>query len=221
MARMARTVIPHLPHHVTQRGNGRAQTFFTANDHRYYLNLLSKHCREAGVAVWSWVLMPNHVHMILTPEDRGGITRAMARVHRAYAGYIHARLDRTGHFWQGRFGCVAMDEAHLHAAVRYIVLNPVRAGLAKRAQDWRWSSVHAHLGKTEDIKVTDRRPVAARIDDFKAYLKAGEDELLSMALRRSETIGRPLGDVEFMRRLEQQTGRSLKPKKRGPKPERT
>jgi putative transposase len=105
---MARTVFPGLPHHVTQRGNGRAQTFFGDDDYALYRDLLAASCRGAGVEVWSWVLMPNHVHLILVPSDEDGIRRALAPVHRRYAGAIHARLRRTGHFWQGRFGAVAI-----------------------------------------------------------------------------------------------------------------
>ena len=118
MARLARAVFPGHPHHVTQRGNGRTQVFFCDHDYRLYGDLLSAHCAAAGVKVWAWVLMPNHVHLILVPRDTDGIRRALAPVHRRYAGHVHARLKRTGHFWQGRFGCVAMDEEHLCAAVR-------------------------------------------------------------------------------------------------------
>lgn len=135
MARLARVVLPDIPHHVTQRGNGRAQTFFCDADYRYYLMLLTDHCRAAQVAIWAWCLMPNHVHLILCPADKDGLRRALSKVHRQYAGHIHAREKRTGHFWQGRFGCVAMDEAHLGAAVPYVVLNPVRARLVARAAD--------------------------------------------------------------------------------------
>ena len=95
-------------------------------------------------------LRPNHVHLILVPADDNGLRRA----HGRYAGHIHARLRRTGHFWQGRFGCAAMDEAHLGAALRYIALNPVRARLVERATDWRWSSVHAHLGRDDGLTTT-------------------------------------------------------------------
>lgn len=75
--------------------------------------------------------MPNHVHLILVPEHPDALRAALSKVHRAYAGRIHAREKRTGHFWQGRFGCVAMDEDHLLAALRYVVLNPVRPGLPR------------------------------------------------------------------------------------------
>ena len=122
MARLARYVVPGIPHHVTQRGNGRQQTFFGDGDYAAYRDLLGKHCASHGVAVWGWVLMPNHVHLILVPDYIDALRAALSKVHRAYAGRINAREQRTGHFWQGRFGCVAMDEPHLLAALRYVAL---------------------------------------------------------------------------------------------------
>lgn len=214
MARLARAVFPGHPHHVTQRGNGRATTFFSEADYALYRDLLAIHAAAAGVAVWAWVLMPNHVHLILVPADADGIRRALAPVHRRYAGHVHARLRRTGHFWQGRFGCVAMDEAHLGAALCYVALNPVRAGLVRRAADWRWSSVRAQLGGGADgLTATDE--VAARHPDFASLVAAGEEAEASQRLRRAETIGRPLGDAAFLARLERESGRSLAPGKRG------
>ena len=131
MARLARVVIPGLPHHVTQRGNGGARTFFGDDDYALYRDLLAAACRAADVEIWAWCLMPNHVHLILVPSEADGLRRALAPVHRRYAGIIHARRKRTGHFWQGRFGCVAMDEEHLAAALRYVSLN--RCGRATSA----------------------------------------------------------------------------------------
>jgi putative transposase len=152
------------------------------------------------------------------PSDPDGLRRALARVHRSYAGTIQARLKRTGHFWQGRFGAVAMDEQHLAAALRYVSLNPVRARLVERAQDWRWSSTRAHL-RGKDDGITELAPVRDRFPDF-ADLLATEPEMDSFAsLRAAESIGRPLGDDRFLARLERRTGRALKPGKRGPKPD--
>ena len=216
MARLARAVFPGFPHHVTQRGNGRAQTFFCDDDYALYRDLLAEHCAAAGVAVWAWVLMPNHVHLILTPRDADGIRRAIAPVHRRYAGHVHARLKRTGHFWQGRFGCVAMDEAHLGAALRYVSLNPVRARLVGQAHEWPWSSVPAQLSGEGD-GVTAIEPVRLRYPDFAALLAAGEDEVLSTRLRKAESVGRPLGDEGFLARIETLSGRILKRATPGPK----
>jgi putative transposase len=176
MARLARTVIPGFPHHVTQRGNGRAPTFFGDDDYRFYRDRLGAECRAAGVGVWAWVLMPNHVHLILAPSDADGLRRALARLHRAHAGRIHARLGRSGHFWQGRFGCVAMDEPHLAAALRYVALNPVRAGLAARPQDWPWSSVHAQLADGGD-RVSGDGVIGAPIRETLAGQRSCRDRI--------------------------------------------
>ena len=218
MARLARYVIPGIPHHVTQRGNGRQQTFFGEDDYTTYRDLLAMHCAAHGVAVWSWVLMPNHVHLVLVPDHVDALRGALSKVHRAYAGRIHAREKRTGHFWQGRFGCVAMDEPHLLAALRYVALNPLRAGMVDRATAWRWSSVHALLDPERGDGMTDTRPVLNLVPNFAALLASGEDQELSDALRRSESIGRPLGSSAFLERVEAILGRDPTPRKRGPKP---
>jgi putative transposase len=217
MARLARVVIPGIPHHVTQRGNGRAQTFFAAADYARYRDLLGESCRMAQVEIWAWVLMPNHVHLVLVPSDADGLRAALARVHRRYAGEIHARLRRTGHFWQGRFGAVAMDETHLATALRYVALNPVRARLVERAEDWPWSNVRAHLARRTD-GITALAPVLARFPDFADLIDRGEDAEAFDGLRRAETIGRPLGDASFLARLEALLQRPLSARKRGPKP---
>lgn len=217
MARLARVVIPGHPHHVTQRGNGRARTFFDDGDYALYRDLLAENCRAAEVAVWAWCLMPNHVHLILVPSDPDGLRRALARLHRTYAGIIQARRKRSGHFWQGRFGAVAMDEPHLAAALRYVSLNPVRARLVERAQDWRWSSTRAHL-RGKDDGVTALAPIRERFPEFSDLLATEPETDLFGPLRAAESIGRPLGDDRFLARLERRTGRALKPGKRGPKP---
>ena len=216
MARLARAVFPGHPHHVTQRGNGRATTFFSDRDYAFYRHLLAEHAAAAGVEVWAWVLMPNHVHLILVPSDRDGLRRALSAVHRRYAGHVHSRLKRTGHFWQGRFGCVAMDEDHLGAALAYVALNPVRARLVQRASDWAWSSVHAQLGTPDGLTAT--AAVAERYPDFAALLAAGEDTVMWQRLREAESIGRPIGSTSFVQRLEQESGRRLMPGKRGRRP---
>jgi putative transposase len=217
MARLARAVFPGLPHHVTQRGNGRARTFFLDSDYALYRDLLREHCAAARVAIWSWALMPNHVHLVLVPSEPDGLRRVLSRVHRIYAGEIHSRLKRTGHFWQGRFGCVAMDEAHLYCALRYVALNPVRAGLVARAQDWPWSSARAQLGLGED-GLTELEPLRERVPDFAALLAAAEDEEAAIRLRRAETVGRPIGSAEFLKRLEADYGRVLRPARPGRRP---
>ena len=217
MSRLPRLIIPGIPYHVTQRGNRRAQTFFEDADYALYSDLLAQSAEKARAEIWCYCLMPNHVHIIIVPSDEDGLRRTFADTHRRYTGYINARNRWTGHLWQGRFGAVAMDEAHLAAAVRYVSLNPVRARLVTRAQDWRWSSVAAHLAEKDDalVRVT---PVLERYGRFAEFLgDPVADEAAWRALRMSETSGRPIGDTAWIEMLEARSGRSLKPQKRGPK----
>ena len=218
MARIARVIVSGLPHHVTQRGNGRRKVFFSDADYARYRDLLARHCKAAGVEIWAWCLMPNHVHLLLVPHDEDGLRSALSKVHRTYAGIIHAREQKSGHFWQGRFGSVALDEDHLLSAFRYVALNPVRAGLVKEAAAWRWASTRAYLSG-EDDGVTQRGPMLSRFPDMhemfdepQAYDLAAFDRL-----RKAETIGRPLGSGEFVQALTDRFGRALAPQKPGPK----
>jgi putative transposase len=219
MVRLPRLVLPGLPYHVTQRGNRRQQTFFEETDYALYRDLLAAAADKAGAEIWCYCLMPNHVHVIVVPGDEDGLRRTFADAHRRYTGYINARHRWTGHLWQGRFGAVVMDEAHLACAMRYVSLNPVRARLAARPQDWAWSSVRAHLAGEDDglVRVA---PALARYGGFAAFLGEGADEDADAwrALRRSETSGRPLGDAAWIAGLETRTGRTLAPQKRGRKP---
>ena len=127
MARLARVVIPGLAHHVTQRGNGRQQVFFSDSDYALYLRLITEASCEAGVGCLAFCLMPNHAHLILVPATPDGLRRSLFITHRAYAAILNARRDVTGHFWQGRFGSVPMDDAHLYETLRYVLLNQGKA----------------------------------------------------------------------------------------------
>ena len=216
MARLARLVVPGLPHHVTQRGNGRQKVFFSDGDYDLYHGLLAESCKAAGVACWAFVLMPNHIHAILVPDDADGLRAALAPVHRRYAGLVNARRKRTGHFWQGRYGAAVMDEAHLAAAFRYILHNPVAAGLVREPAQWRWSSAAAYL-KGRDDGLTETGPMLGRFPAMKAWLKGGPVDAGEIIVRDDETIGRPRGDRAFLARIERKTGRQLVPAKRGPK----
>jgi putative transposase len=165
--------------------------------------------------------MPNHVHIILTPTDEDGLRRAFGELHRRYTGYINARRRTTGHLWQGRFGSVAMDEPHFVTALRYVALNPVRARLVKRPEDWAWSSTRALLAGQDD-HVVRVAPALARVGDFAAFLGEDFDEALSYAaLRKAESVGRPVGSAEWLAEMEERSGLALAPRKRGPKPQET
>jgi len=217
MARLARIVIPGIPYHVTQRGNRRQQTFFEDGDYALCRDLLAEAARRAGAGIWAYCLMPNHVHLIVVPSDADGLRRTFADAHRRYTGFINARQRWTGHLWQGRYGAVAMDETHLAAAARYVALNPVRARLVDRADEWEWSSVRAHLAGKDD-QLVQVAPLLERVGDFAAFLGGAEDQQATQALRIAETTGRPAGSPQWIGKIEARSGRSLAPKKRGPKP---
>ena len=217
MARLARLVLPGIPYHVTQRGNRRQPTFFDDGDYALYRALLGEAARRAGASVWAYCLMPNHVHLIVAPSDPDGLRRTFADAHRRYTGFINARHRWTGHLWQGRFGAVAMDEAHLAAAARYVALNPVRARLVDRARDWPWSSVAAHRAG-EDDELVQVAPLLDRYGPIDAFLGGVEDEQATRALRMAETTGRPVGGEAWLNDLERLSGRTLQRRKPGPKP---
>ena len=210
MPRTSRIVAPGLPHHVTQRGNRQERIFLIAGDEQRYLDILAAQTRRHGVETWAYCLMPNHVHLILTPLDEGGLARAIGETHRRYSAVVNGRQGWTGHLFQARFASVVMDERHLMAAFRYVALNPVRAKLVERAEDWPWSSVRAHLSGSSN-GVVDVAPLLARIDDFAGALEMTDREPPEFtALRVAESTGAPLGDKAFRERLrERGTGQAV------------
>ena len=217
MARLARIVAPGHPHHVTQRGNRRQPIFFEQSDYALYRDLLAEQYRKASVEVWAYCLMPNHVHLVLVPPTAGALARALGETHRRYTGFVNARARWTGHLFQGRFGSVAMDDTHFVVAARYVALNPVRAKLVARAQDWPWSSARAHIAGRDDglVRVA---PLLGRIGRVGDWFEADDDGASFASLRAAETSGRPLGGEEFVAQIERTVGRSLQRRKPGRKP---
>ncbi len=217
MARMARVVVPFYPHHVTQRGNRRQRTFFNDSDYACYLKLMSEFCRKSATRVWAYCLMPNHVHLVMVPASEDGLRASLAEAHRRYTLRINRRHDWRGHLWQGRFASFPMDEPHLLAAVRYVELNPVAAGLCRQASEWRWSSATAHLRGRDDALV-EVSPMLSIVGDWSRYLAGSEDERIGEKIATCSRTGRPLGDDRFVESLERATGRVLARRRPGRKP---
>jgi putative transposase len=222
MARLARLVVPGLPHHITQRGNCRQQTFFCEDDYQSYLELMAPWCSAHHVEIWAYCLMPNHVHLIAVPQSADGLRRAIGEAHRCYTRMINSREGWRGHLWQGRFASFVLDESYLLTAARYVELNPVRAGLVDAPSRYRWSSAAAHVRGRDDalVRVAPLLKLAPPWRGFLARVIREEDIRL---LRAHEHTGRPLGDEGFVATLEQNLGRILKRQKPGPKarPRRT
>ena len=207
-------MVPGYPHHITQRGNRRQKTFFCREDYAAYVGLMAEWCARCEVAVWAYCLMPNHVHLIAT-ED--GLRRAVGEAHRRYTRRVNFREDWRGHLWQGRFASFVMDEPYLLAATRYVEMNPVKAGLVSRAQDYPWSSAAAHLAGRDDSLVRVK-PLLDLLGDWRTLLSEGASDDQAERFSRHARTGRPLGDGTFVTKLEMLVGRVLRPRKRGPKP---
>jgi putative transposase len=209
MARTARLVVPGYPHHVTQRGSRKQRVFFEEGDYSAYVTLLAKHKDEAGVDFWGYCLMPNHVHLIAVPSSERGLGWLLRIAHSQYAKFINARNDWQGHLWQARFYSVVMDESHALASLRYVELNPVRAGLCRHAADWPWSSAGAHLTGETDALLT-RSALTDSVRNWGAFLSETEDCSQIERLRKLTRTGAPAGGSGFLKELEALTGRVLK-----------
>ncbi len=217
MARMARAVVPGIPHHVTQRGNRRQQTFFNDEDYRTYLALMSEWCDSYQVEIWAYCLMPNHIHLIAVPSAKEALNLAVGEAHRRYTRRINFREGWRGHLWQGRFSSFIMDEQYLLTCARYVELNPVRAGLVKKPEKWPWSSAGAHIKGKDDVLVKTK-PLGEMVNkSWKQFLAVDAQAAEMEVFRKHERTGRPLGEASFIEKVELLLNRRLRPQKPGPK----
>jgi len=190
------------PAHVVHRGNNRMTIFHSDADHRFFRRCLVEGGVGDGVALHSYVLMPNHVHLLMTAEEDNGISWLIHSAARRYAGYYNAKYGRTGSLWEGRFhSTVVTTEHYLMACHRYIDMNPVRAGIAASPEAFHWSShrhcafgvrdelVTVHSAVEELARVPARRMEAYR-SLFRTPLSSPELE----AIRRALRSGKPLGE---------------------------
>jgi len=201
MPRMARIVIPGVPHHVTQRGNRRQSTFFSPDDYVAYRKIAAEAFTAANVEVWAYCLMPNHVHLVATPTSATGLAEAVGNTHARYTRMINQREGWSGYLWQGRFASFPMDDDYLRKCIRYVGLNPVRAGLVERAGDWPWSSVGAHVDDRFDPLIA-RGPVARVIaDDVLSFFETDVSDRERDRFRRASVEGQPLGSAAWIASL--------------------
>ena len=146
MARLARVVAVDVPHHITQRGNARRFILQDEPDRTVYFELLQEYTAQYQVAVIGYCLMSNHVHLVAVPSRAEVLARALKETHGRFASYWNARHNSNGHVWQDRYYSCPLDNTHLWEALRYTEMNPVRASLVEKAEQWSWSSASAHCG---------------------------------------------------------------------------
>jgi putative transposase len=198
-----------VPHHVTVRGNRRGDVFWKDEDRLRYLRLLKAYAARHGLEVWAYCLMSNHVHLVAVPSRADSVAATLKPVDMRYSQYINWTRGLTGHLWQGRpFSC-PLDERHLWMAVRYVEQNPLRAGLAERAEEYPWSSAAAHCGQRRDPLVSGSLETRGVVEDWSAWLRQADDPSVLEALRRQTRSGRPVGDGAFIAALETSAGRPL------------
>ncbi|MCY3018395.1 MAG: transposase [Planctomycetota bacterium] len=219
MARLARVVVPGIPHHITQRGNRRAKVFDDDESRRAYLAFVAQYARRYGVDVWAYSLMDNHVHWVVAPKAETSLAQCFRGAHTRFSMAVNAARGETGHLWQNRYFSCPLDETHLWAAVRYVERNPVRAGLVRRAEQYGWSSARAHCGLRADALLSADFPPAGVVADWREWLRE-EDPAQSEAVRKNTYTGRPCGSLSFVERLEGLLRRTLQLQKVGRKRKR-
>ena len=205
--RNARCVLPGLPYHVTQRGTNRQRVFFSVAHRKLYLSLVARQQEDSGVRVLAYALMTNHVHWVLIPERADSLAVLFRRVHGAYAQAVNTGLGRSGHLWQNRFYSCPLSEQHLWIALRYVEANAVRAGMAARPEQYRWSSAAAHLGTHADGSGLLDRGFWEQNGGAQTWRELHASEAAEQQyplLRRCTYAGRPFGDEAFVASLEEQ-----------------
>ena len=223
MARLGRFFVADQPLHVIQRGNNKQAIFFADEDYALYRRWLAEAAEAYGCAIHAYVLMPNHVHFLLTPGAKDSLPRLMQSLGRRYVRYINAAHGRSGTLWEGRYRAAPIDEdAYFLACCRYIEANPVRAKLAKHPRDYPWSSYPAHAAGVEDKLVSPHplfkrlgRSLADRRKAYRALFHVKPDEEFIAALRVATNGGWALGDARFKRAVAKAAKRRVTPLAKG------
>jgi putative transposase len=217
MARLARVSVPGYPYHVIQRGNNRQRIFMSDSDRETMRELLEENARRFDVVVHAFVLMDNHFHLLLTPNGDDSLPRMMQAVGRKYVRYFNDVHKRSGTLWEGRYkSALVQTDRYLLACMVYLDLNPVRAGLVTRPQDYPWSSYAHYVGIRSDRLITPHALVwdlgntpFERESRYRELVQAGVSERQRAVLGQAVTNGWVVGDTEFVAGLQLNVERRL------------
>lgn len=213
MARLPRLVVPGYPHHLTQRGVRSMAVFASDDDRISYLSFVADECKRHSVEVLAWCLMTNHVHFIAVPKKEQSLARAFGEAHRRYTRLKNFAEGVRGYLFQGRFSSSVLDQNHLLAAVRYVELNPVHAGMAQQVGEYTWSSARFHLGLVENDPLVADGDLLGLVTNWEEFL-CHDDGGIESVVAATRT-GRPAGDEAFLDTVEAVTGRNMRRKMAG------
>ena len=223
MPRLPRLNAPGIPQHVVQRGNNRQVTFFADQDYAVYLDRLKEYAKKYDVMVHAYVLMTNHIHLLMTPVEEKGVSKLMQSLGRYYVRYVNQTHGRSGTLWEGRYKSTLVDVDNYFLAVsRYIELNPVRADMVGHAAEYPWSSYQANaLGKPIEL-ITPHgcynalgKDAVSRQEAYRGLFNSQLPDLTLKEIREATNKAWVLGDNRFKEQIERQTGRRASPEARG------
>lgn len=223
MARLPRLILPGQPQHVIVRGNNRSEIFCADSDYQFYLEKLQAACVKHGCAIHAYVLMTNHVHLLITPQDEQGLSKTLQMLGRYYVQYFNYSYHRTGTLWEGRYKATLIDsESYLLTCMRYIELNPVRAGMVAHPSDYPWSSYRFNaLGQPDELVQPHAEYLrlgsteAARRAAYRQLFKHHIAESSIVEIREATNKAWALGSDRFKQRIQKQLDRRVQPSARG------
>ncbi len=223
MARLPRYFVEGQPQHLIQRGNNREPVFAAESDYRFYLDCLQDAADRHGCAIHAYVLMTNHVHLLATPATPESLSKTLQSVGRRYVQYFNYTYERTGTLWEGRYKATVIDsEAYLLTCMRYIELNPVRAGMVGHPSDYPWSSYRANAVGDDNAILTTQllyrrlgRSAVARQAAYRQLFRAQIGKADLEAIREATNKAWVLGNDRFREKVEALAGRRSTPRPRG------
>lgn len=223
MPRRPRVTLPNVPLHIIQRGNNRQACFIADEDYSFYLDWLKEYAGKAGCQIHAYVLMTNHVHLLLSSATSDGVSTLMKALGQRYVQYVNRTYRRSGTLWEGRFrSCLTQEESYLLACQRYIELNPVRAGMVEHPADYPWSSYRANAQGEEDALVTPHEiylglgaTEASRLTAYRELFRSELEPGLIEQIRQASNGNFALGSARFAEEIAAALGRRVTPGKSG------
>ena len=224
MPRNARIVVPNTPHHIVQRGHNKQVVFAGDDDYQYYLENLFEWKEQLNCKVYAWCLMTNHIHLIINPGNEiDSLAKLMKRLAGKQTRYVNRLEKRTGSLWEGRYKSSPVEtDAYLLACCRYVELNPVRAKMVEKPEDYRWSSYKEKTGLKE-VKNIDIDPCylslgetpEQRMTRYKQWVETDVTEYELKSIREAMQRGQPTGSLLFAESIENKLGIRLSLNKPG------